>query len=301
MARPRKGKRAAARAVRGPFPTRPVLVLLGWTALLASIVVGARQLEGHVRTAPPPETRIEWVDLPDWLMDPAWSATLTEIEQGQHMERPAPLVFPDTNIHDDQVCTYVHAVVSRSPWIEHVKKVVKLRDGRVRIHATFRAPFAVVEHLRRAHLVDASGVRLPRSWGSEFEPDGLTWLRIRGARTRLPATGERFIGTEIDAGLALASYLYVAAEEGKAPYLAELDAIDVSKYDENIGGLRIFPKESGSYIYWGHVPGEGYGVESPAEQKLEALQKLYNEWGMDAPWPFRVSNAPEITFISGPD
>ncbi len=299
MARPRKGKRAAARAVRPPFPTRVVLVLLGWTGLLASIVIGARQLEAHVLGAPPPITRIEWVDLPEWLQDPLWATALQEIEQGQHMERPAPLVYPDTNIHDDQVCTYVHYVVSRSPWIRHVEKVVKLRDGRVRIHATFRAPFAVVEHLRRAHLVDSSGVRLPRSWGSEFEPDGLAWLRVRGARTRLPGTGERFIGTDVQAGLALASYLYVAAEEGKVPYLAELDAIDVSNYDEKIGGLRIFPKESGSYIYWGHVPGEGYGVEASAEQKLEALQSLYKKWGMQAPWPFRVSNAPEITFISG--
>lgn len=295
----RRSRRMQPEAPRPPW-RRLVLMTLTWAATIAGLVQGLRSLDAYAASHDVAPTRIEWVDAPAWLAQPPWDHVLESIERGEHLDRPQPIVYPDTDIRDERVCPYVYSCVAQSPWVARVDKVSKTRDGRVRVYARFRQPFAAVERDGIAYLIDDEGVRLPSAWRAEFDVDQGR-LRIRGVRGGVPAIGRRWSGRDVQAGLKLIRYLYLRQRDGKVPFMHELLAVDVSHYDEKIGGLRIFTTNPRSYIHWGHVPGEGYGVEAPADRKLATLRSAYEQWGsLLTQWPFRVENAPEITFVRQP-
>ncbi|RMF81903.1 MAG: hypothetical protein D6744_06615 [Planctomycetota bacterium] len=290
-----------------PTPRRPVVVLLTsaivWrsvltTSLLVGAAIGLRTLDAYARTRVDVQpTRIEWVDPPAWLLSDEWSYVLDDIENGRHVNPPAPLVYPETDIHDPRVCGYVYEMVAESAWVRNVRRVVKHRDGRVQVEAEFREPFAAVERRGMAYLIDRQGVRLPVQWRSEFRPNG-RWLYITGVRDELPPLGEVWPGEALQAGIALVDFIYRNYDAGNVPFFEQLRAVDVSEYDEILERLRIITTNPRSYICWGHRPGKGYGVEASAEEKLATLTGLYREWqGLPDKGPFSVQDAPRVMFV----
>ena len=287
-------ERPLLRLLRSPAPWRVAGVL----ALLGGSVLGLRTLDAYaVTNVDVQPTHIEWVDLPEWLRSEEWAYILDDIEYGRHLNPAGPLVYPDTAIHDRNVCGYVYEKVAESAWVQQVHRVVKRRDGGVRVNATFREPFAAVEQHGMAYLIDRDGVRLPVQWRAEFDPTA-GWLRVRGVRAGIPALGEAWTGDDLRAGLSLIDFFYRNYTKGNTPFLNELRAVDVSEFDEILERLRIITINPRSYICWGHSPGRGYGVEATAEQKLATLAGLYLEWGrLPDKGPFSVQDAPRVMFV----
>jgi hypothetical protein len=232
-------------------------------ALSVTLEPAARQLSYQY------ETRLVWVDRPRWLTSPAWQDVLAEIER--HVD-----LRSDDDIYHPELCSYVARAVAASAWIERVHRASKLNDGRIEIRASFRRPFAMSVRDATAYLLDATGVRLPRDV-PVADVNAAEWILIRGARSRLPAIGQRWEGDDLAAGMRLAAYLYEAAAAGKVPFRNQLRAIDVSNFgrrlDPRAGQLRldtVFPQ---TYIHWGLPPGEEYDIEATAEQKLKNLRE----------------------------
>jgi len=269
---------------------------LGWTCVIVLSAIGLRRVDAFARTLDQPPTRLVWVNLPAWLSEPPWDRILAELETAPD---GGSLLYPDTDIYDPRVCRFVYECLARSPWIEHVRRVWKQRDGRVHVEADFRQPFAAIEKDGLAYLVDVGGVRLPYEWRAEFDGPR-AWLRLYGVRGRVPPVGSPWPGSDVRAGLRLVRYLYRVANEGRAPFFEELRGVDVSEYDEKLGNLRIvtiYPRIS---IRWGHLPGKEYGVEAPAEAKVAALRRLVEQWGgLPNRHSFSVRFAPDIMFDVG--
>lgn len=294
----RKRRMPSPSASRPPglrLPPKPVLSALVWAPLLAGLAYGLRAADTYASQADVQPTRLEWSHVPSWLEGDLWRHVVEGIERGEHLYPPEPILHPETNILDERVCPWVHWCVEQSPWVNRVEKVTKLRDGRVRVYAEFRRPFGAVERDGICYLIDEHGVRLPTAWRAEFDLEHSP-LRIRGVRSGAPPVGQRWMGSDVQAGLKLITFLELNARDGKVPFLHELHAIDVSGFDERIGGLRIITLHPRSYIHWGHVPGEGYGVDASAELKLDSLRGVYDQYGtvvMES--SYCVHNAPEIT------
>jgi len=244
---------------------------VAWVGTFAVIAYGLHELEPYARRANTADTVIEWVRAPEWLNDENWQHVLPELEARINLH-------PDTDPYDDRVCPYVAERLVGSSWIEAVRRVTKQSDGRVKVYADFRKPFAMIEQNGIACLVDREGVRLPQQWASS----GLNrsgWLAIRGVAVRAPNLGRRWPGDDVAAGLKLARFLYRAEAAGRTPFRDEIRAIDVSNFDgrrnRRAGRLQLVTINPQSYIHWGLPPGEEYDIEIVAEMKLARLCGLH--------------------------
>lgn len=259
-----------------PLRSARVWMAIGWVGVFAAAAYGLHRLEPHARGLNTNPTVIEWASAPKWLGDENWKPILQDLE--------ARIDLPeDADIFDDRVCAYVAEQLADSAWIDRVRKVTKQQDGRVRIYADFRKPFAMIERDTFVYLVDARGVRLPfRYYSRDVNRRG--WFVIEGARAEAPSPGERWAGGDVAAGLKLAEYLCQAEIAGKTPFRDSITAIDVGNHkgrkNPRGGWLRLVTINPQSYIHWGLAPGEEYGVESSAELKLAMLSQLYRSDGM---------------------
>lgn len=260
-------------APRIPWPLRSLRawMALAWIGTFAVIAYGLHDLEPYARRANTADTVIEWVRAPEWLNDENWRHVLPELEARINLH-------PDTDPYDDRVCPYVAERLVGSSWIEAVRRVSKQSDGRVKVYADFRKPFAMIEQNGIAYLVDREGVRLPQQWASS----GLNrsgWLAIRGVAARAPNLARRWPGNDVAAGLKLARFLYRAEAVGRTPFRDEIRAIDVSNFDgrknRRAGRLQMVTINPQSYIHWGLPPGEEYDIEITAEMKLARLCGLH--------------------------
>jgi len=244
-----------------------------WLGALAVVAYGLHQLEPYARCIKLGDTRVEWVNPPGWLADENWQQVLPQLEARISLH-------PDTDPFDDQVCPYVAAQLSGSSWIAGIRRITKQTDGRVRIHADFRKPFALVEKNGLAHLVDDQGVRLPEQWPAHrINRSG--WWVIQGVTAPVPQAGAHWPGADLDAGLSLARFLYRAEAAGQMPFRSRVRAIDVSNFagqvDPRGGRLRLVTGQPRGYIHWGLPPGEEYGIEIKAELKLARLRERFDE------------------------
>lgn len=247
-------------------------IVLAWIGTFAVIANGLNKLDPFVQRLNFGDTRIEWVGVPDWLTGRQWRHVLDDLEEKVNLH-------PDSMPYDSRVCPWVAEQLSDSPWISSVRRVCKLYDGRVRVYADFRRPFAVIERAGIAYLIDEAGVRLPEQWPG-YASNRSGWLVMQGVKQGVPALGERWPGPDVVDGLKLIRYLYSAERAGRLPFRQELRAIDVTNYDGKqdryAGRLRLITKSPESYIHWGRPPEEEYGVESSAEMKLAMLASLYS-------------------------
>jgi hypothetical protein len=274
-----KGRRSpdGRRRLRAPWPLRSLQAWMGaaWIGTFAVMAYGLHQLEPYAQRMNTANTVIEWVATPEWLNDQNWRHVLPELEAHVNLH-------PDTDPFDDRVCPYVAERLKGSPWISTVRRVSKQSDGRVKVSADFRKPFAMIECRGIAYLVDETGVRLPQQWASRGLNRG-GWMAIRAVAAPPPPPGERWPGEDVAAGLKLASFLYRAETKDRIPFRDEIRAIDVGNFDgrrnPRAGRLQLVTTNPQSYIHWGLPPGEEYGydgnIESTAEMKLAMLCRLH--------------------------
>lgn len=281
--------RVAPRSLRGPArPRGPAagrsglvaLAALLWLGGAAALALGLGKLDAYVQATLPvgAATRLVWADAwPDWMREhPEWrTAIIQEVES-----RIFPAFGPRTQIYDPHVCAFVAERAGLSQWVERVRRVTKHADGRVLIDAEFRRPFAAVEQDGWCYVVDPRGTVLPSEPATPGEAVAAGWIVIRGAQRRVQSYGEVWPGDDVAAGLKLADAIYRTM--GKE-LRGEIVAIDVSRFDPKVGGLRLATRNPQSYIIWGLAPGEEYGVEAAAGEKIGGLQTVFELHGNRLP------------------
>lgn len=251
---------------RVPLPAAGRALL--WAGSLAAIPFGLNAADAYARRAAVEKTiELRWVNLPYWLASGDQDDVLDEIKSGIKL-------YSDDDIFAPNLCERVGRSVAASPWVRSVERVSKHRDGVVRVKARFRTPLTLILAGADAYLVDRSGVRLPR--GGPFKP--ADWLIVTGVRGPVPKVGQAWNGRDAAAALKLVELLTERAARGALSCRDELRAVDVSNYrgrkNAHDGWLQIHTTRGEGMIQWGLPPGEEYGIESSAEQKLAVLDQL---------------------------
>ncbi len=253
--------------------------LLGWSATFVALAWGFPQLD-RLAAGPQPgmNCELEWIDLPGWVTAPGSQPILRDIAATTNLP-------PSVDIRDPSLCRHIGEGLQGSPWVAEVRRVAKQADGRIRIQATYREPFALVEVGGSAYLVDRAAVRLPVRYAVNQVEDRYwnDWFRIVGVSSSIPREGTTWMGDDLAAGLRLVEFLKEAAARGEVPFRSSLRAVDVANYKLRESGLdgelRIHTIYPGCYINWGLAPGEEYEVEASAHRKLEMLRALYADQG----------------------
>lgn len=253
---------------RGAFVLAARLVVSAVALFAVVYAVGAaRDRAARIESLTP--TRLEWVSLPPWLLDPLQRDILADISAQAD-------VSSADNVFDPGLAQRVAYNLSRSSWVESVHRVA-VRNSAVRVDAQFRTPLTLVEYGDTAYLVDDKGVRLPRQMNAAGV-DPRDWIILTGVRGPVPAVGEAWNGKEVADGLALIRALYQRAAAGQLACRAELKAVDVSNFDGRAnplhGRLRILTTAPDLIVHWGLPPGEEAAVECAARHKLERLDYL---------------------------
>jgi hypothetical protein len=248
---------------------RVVMVVL-WAITLAGTGYGLKRADAAAAKVVQSETRIEWVNKPGWLDGEEWRDELADLERIHG-------IYPDTDILDPRVASYVGERLRASPWIERLDRVTTLNDGRIRVYATFRRPFTLVESDGMAYLIDENGVRLPKQ-RRVSEIDYQQWLTIQGVREPLPPIGQVWSGNDLADGIKLMKWLTRARpfDPTNPPAIrSHLRSISVSnhgrrksRWDGELQLVTINPKAN---IHWGMPPQEEYAIEAPAQKKLAGL------------------------------
>lgn len=269
---------------------RRLAALLGWSVLLLAVGWAARELETRAVAARPQVTcQLEWADLPVWLAAPASEPILQQLAWFAGLR-------PDDDLWDPELVRRLGEGLRQSPWVADVQRITRLSDGRIRVQATYREPFAFVETGGIVYLVDASGVRLPHRHFVAYVDERYwnDWLRITGVSGPVPEEGQPWTGEDVAAGLRLVQYFKQAGARGEVPFRPALRAVDVGNFrrreDSYDGELRLRTVCPKSYVAWGLPPGEEFKIEATASRKLEMLRSYYSEHGGQFPdgWVYDV-------------
>ncbi|MBI5866230.1 MAG: hypothetical protein HZB38_17305 [Planctomycetes bacterium] len=239
-----------------------------WATTLAAVGFGLNRAQATASHGLPRDTRIEWVNRPAWLESGEWGAILSDLESSLQ-------IYPDTDLFDRNVCAYVGEHLANSPWIERVERISKCNDGRIRVQAAFRRPFALVECGPTAYLIDETAVRLPWQLAASAVRHE-DWLTIRGVREQAPPIGQHWDGGDLTAGIKFLKWLSRRLDPANPPEIrAYLRSISVANYGRRkslwLGELLLTTINPKVYVDWGAPPQEEYPVEASAEHKLSGL------------------------------
>ena len=272
-----KSKRAPSRkpAMRPRLTLRTLrglLVLLLWSGAFYGIAYALMKMRPHAMAILGDGTwRYQWASTPPWFDD---------VREGVESDVARTLNNIQTmDLRDDGLSERVYTLLKdESPWIAAIHHVQKRADGVLLIDARFRKPLTRIDHNNISYLIDESGYLLPRRWAaSDRTNDGVVHLEGAShgpplAPNRREWDGQLWPGDDIQAGLKLVKFLH---EQARSPRMrSQLLAVDISNFDrrldKRLGQLRI--RGIGSfYIDWGLPPGEEYGREPPASEKLARL------------------------------
>jgi hypothetical protein len=278
-ARRMSARNGAGDTVVAPAVGWRTLRLVTWTAVIAATVLGLRQLQAYVRTSQPSRPcELEWVGLPAWLTLPGYEPAMRDLAAATKLP-------DDVDVQDADLCRRVGEGLRSSPWVAEVTRITKQASGRVRIEATYREPFALIEVEGKAYLIDRAGIRLPVRYAVSQVEDRYwnDWFRITGVAQPVPAEGAAWTGDDLAAALQLIEFLKDATVRGEVPFRSSLRAIDVANFtrrEEPLDGeLRIWTIYPNSYINWGLPPGAEYNMEPAATTKLAMLRTVYADRG----------------------
>jgi hypothetical protein len=282
-----RAARRASKPVRAaPLPRRPpappamsrsafrrlALVLL-WGGSLGGIVYGLHWLEPYARAAGGNGSwRLEWATtLPEkdeWI--------LSEIEKNAE-------ALKAVDLHNPSLCANLSTELGRSPWVERVERVTKRSDGVISVAAKFRLYLTFVLKDGLGHLVDESGIRLPRDEHKsilEARQSEYRMIYLEGVREAPPPVGETWPGQDVAAGLKLVRFLSHQCQDQLLP---SLKAVDVSNFgfqqSRQEGRLRIRTLYPNRQVLWGDPPGEEVEPELSPARKLDCLWRLYSGRG----------------------
>ena len=227
-----------------------VLVVIGWNA-------GENALERYAaqtRGGPVSADHVTLTGAPSW-MDPKLSVQLRAQVADAMIDDPL----------NRRGLTLAVELLRENPWVQDVRQVRRMEDGRVQVDATFRAPAAVVAGRHGYHVVDRDGVLLER----DVDRAATRFSRlplVTGVSASPPEfAGGTWDGTDLDAAMTLEETLR------REPYADQITAFDVSHRDLN-GRLWLVLYTNGPAVVWGLAPGEERSVEPEAPVKIGALR-----------------------------
>ncbi len=237
------------------------------------LVIGMRHLKRNVHAMARYDVtlRLEWQNLPDWLQTDANAHILRGIEQRADLHDYDHLLDP-------RVAQRVGESLTESDigWVKSVDRVVVRPDGAVAVSCQFRRPKAWVHHGRYCYLSDAEGVRLPGRYDPVDCRDNALMM-IEGVESAPPPVGQAWGGVDLTSGLKLADLLV------DRPFRNQIESINVANHsgrrDKNRPHIELATDRASSRIWWGRPPGEEFGTEISAAQKLTLLETLYRQWG----------------------
>ena len=262
--------RASSASPRPWDPKRTVraLKIAGGLAVAGGLIAGwiplERALEDYasrVKADPVLRDDVVLADAPAWMTQ-AVRLRVADTVAAQVSEDPL----------DGRTLRWAAAALEQVPWVAHVEQVRRTGDGTVEVRAAYRRPLAVVEARDGYHLVDAAGVRLPGLYFRE-QLSELPLPLIVGVTDAPPGRpGERWAGTDLQAGLDLVELL--AGE----PYFDQIRAFDVSRRDAR-GRLRLALRTESGLVRWGLPPGREQAIEPGPAEKMARLERIYHERG----------------------
>lgn len=237
------------------------------------VALGMRYLEGNVRVMERYNIslRLEWDNLPDWLQTDENAHILKSLEKRVDLHE-------GDHILDPRVAQRVGESLSESDigWVKCVENVAVRPDGVVAVRCQFRRPTAWIRGERYCYLSDGEGVRLPGRYDPTDCRDSALMM-IEGVEAAPPPVGQPWGGIDLPAGLKLAGLLV------DTPFRNQIESISVANHagrrDKNRPHIELATDRASSRIWWGRPPGEEFGTEISAEQKLTLLETLYRQWG----------------------
>jgi hypothetical protein len=197
-----------------------------------------------------------------------------------------------------------------NPWVQEVHQVRRVYGARpgdtLEVDCEFRAPIALVQWGEYYWLVDGDGVKLPEQFTASHVPrivvgrDGRLNIRIiTGVHQPPSATGERWQGQDLIAGLGIVKLLYgqPSAEEIVTVNVANFAGRKDAREAQIVLGTRY-----GTEIRWGlPLDAKDFFAEVPVAQKLEDLTLVKQQYGrVDAGQPWIDIRYDKITYPSPP-
>lgn len=250
--------------------------IIAFAACVGAAVVMARRYVDQRVAAPVGLLRIVLLNKPAWMSD----------FLAQQIAATVPRAAGST--FDHELLVAAAAKLKTNPWVRDVHSVRRAFGERpgdtLEVDCEFRAPIALVQWGDYYWLVDGDGMKLPEQFASNHVPrivlgrDGRMNIRIiEGVKQPPPATGQRWVGADLTAGLGLVKLLY-----GK-PYTEELVTINVANFagrkDSREAQLVLRTKYA-TEVRWGRpLDAKDFFAEVPVSQKLESLKSVVEQYG----------------------
>jgi hypothetical protein len=190
---------------------------------------------------------------------------------------------------DHQLLVDTVDLLNSNPWIRKVNQVRREYGTRpgdtIEVDCDYRAPVALVHWKDYFWMVDGDGIKLPEAFNTsdvrriETGSNGKMNIRvIDGVRQPPPASGAKWSGEDLQAGLALVKLLF-----GK-PYAEEIEKVDVSNFDGRRDGKAsqlVLWTKYGTSIRWGRPlkAEDDFFVEVSPQRKLEYLEAIWKDKG----------------------
>ena len=285
LTRKKSKSESKSRSPREKWDRQRTIAGLKWlasVAVLIGLVAGWKYGRGELiayageRGQPVAADQVELVACPDWIhadvqRDLRWLAS------GHFTADPM----------DRHGLDLAFRALSENAWIESVHRIERTARF-IRVHATYRAPAAVVmvprsrehpdDYLRktdRFFAIDAKGIRLPTdSLGHRDQPYTHAQLQqiglpvIVGVAAAAPKAGQPWPGEDVQAGLKLSRLLW------NEPYAKQIVAYDVAGRDtRNRIWLSLRTKANG-LVLWGLPPGQEKTIERDAKVKMQWLNQI---------------------------
>jgi hypothetical protein len=234
---------------------------LGAGGLIAAWALGVPRLEAYASAQQwHGEVEVRFLDAPPWLAEDLETSLIQTAEE--HID-------PDPQNRHGLVIA--RETLLATGWFDDITQVRRVNSGLVEIDARFAQPFAVIRDSAGVadHLVDLRGRLLPRAF-----PIGQAkhFTAIVGAAFDRPyRVGEHWPGTDVTAALKVLHLIH-----GR-PWRGQVAEIDVGSYTRE-ASIRLVT-DRGCVVLWGRAPGDEYGGEVSAEQKLSYLDYHNEHYG----------------------
>lgn len=263
----------ALRAALAAWPTRRWLILVACVAVPVMLAVAFGRLERYVHALPRYDRPLvlKWVDLPDWLRVSENRHVLDALATTANLDARDRLL-------DTELAARIGESLSRpsAGWVRRVERIRIEPDGEVAIKCSFREPAAWVRRGDRAMLVDPEAVRLPGVYDTRDCRDGAL-LVIDGVEAPAPEVGSVWPGADVVAALRLSAL--IAGE----PFRHQIAGVTVANHDgrrdRSRPHIELLTDVKSNRIWWGRAPGEEFGTEITASQKVTLLGTLYRQFG----------------------
>jgi hypothetical protein len=283
---------------RRPIPAfvPHLIAMLMAAAGLVLVVIATKRYVDQRIAAPAGPLNIVLVNKPAWMSDFLAQQISATIPRANGSTFDRDLLVEATN------------TLEANPWVREVHQVRRVYGQRpgdtMEVDCEFRAPIALVQWGEYYWLVDGDGVKLPEQFTANHVPrivigrDGRLNIRIiTGVKQPPAATGEKWAGQDLVAGLGMVKLLY-----GK-PYAEEIVTVNVANFagrKDNREAQIVLGTSYGTQIRWGlPLDAKDFFAEVPVSQKLDDLSLVKQQYGrVDAGQPWIDIRYDKITYPS---